>query len=179
MYAPPCVWKNNIKEGDPHGSRDPVVAWGAVKNQPSAQGLVCCPVWRPLGSHLRASPRPCVCTTLCMHRLVCGQPNHPLLRLALLHAGAAPAPPLNNKILAVAIDRLVCALPCVRTTLCVDSQTTPCFGSLRWTPGQAPHPPLNNKTPVVAIDRLVCAPPCVCTALCVDSQTTPCFGSLP
>ena len=25
------VWKNNIKEGDPHGSRAPVVAWGATK----------------------------------------------------------------------------------------------------------------------------------------------------
>ena len=48
--------KNNIKEGDPHGSRAPVVAWGTVKNQASVQGPVCCPVWHPLGSHLRASP---------------------------------------------------------------------------------------------------------------------------
>ena len=29
--------KNNIKEGDPHGSRAPVVAWGAIKNQASTQ----------------------------------------------------------------------------------------------------------------------------------------------
>ena len=28
--------KNNVKEGDPHGSRAPVVAWGAIKNQASA-----------------------------------------------------------------------------------------------------------------------------------------------
>ena len=27
---------DNIKEGDPHGSRAPVVAWGAIKNQASA-----------------------------------------------------------------------------------------------------------------------------------------------
>ena len=34
-----CVWGgggDNIKEGDPHGSRAPVVAWGAIKNQASA-----------------------------------------------------------------------------------------------------------------------------------------------
>ena len=29
--------RTNITEGDPHGSRAPVVAWGAIKNQASAQ----------------------------------------------------------------------------------------------------------------------------------------------
>ena len=34
-----CVWGggDNIKEGDQHGSRAPVVAWGAIKNQASPQ----------------------------------------------------------------------------------------------------------------------------------------------
>ena len=44
--------------------------------------------------------------------------------------GPAPAPPLNNKTPAVATDCLVCAPPCVCTPLCVDRQTTPCFGFL-------------------------------------------------
>ena len=29
--------KNNIQEGDPHWSTAPMVAWGAIKNQASAQ----------------------------------------------------------------------------------------------------------------------------------------------
>ena len=78
--------------------------------------------------------------------------------------GPGPAPPLNNKLLAVARDRLVCAPPCVCTALCVDRKTTLYFGPLRSTRGPAPAPPLNNKIPAVAIGRLVCAPPCVWTA---------------
>ena len=31
MCVSVCWGKNNIKEGDPHGSRAPVVAWGATK----------------------------------------------------------------------------------------------------------------------------------------------------
>ena len=88
---------------------------------------------------------PCVCTALCMHRLVCGQSNLPCSSLrstnGSLHSkrGPAPAPPLNNKTHAVATNRLVYAPPCVYTAL--------------------------------SLHCLVCALPCVCTALCVDSQT--------
>ena len=48
--------------------------------------------------------------TLCalyVHRLVCG------VRLATLDAGDNSVPRLNNRTLAVAIDRLLCASPCV------------------------------------------------------------------
>ena len=44
-------------------------------------------------------------------------------QLASLDAGACPAPPLNNKTPTVATHRLGCALPCVCTALCVESQT--------------------------------------------------------
>ena len=50
---------------------------------------------------------------------------------------------------AVAIDRLLCAPPCVGTA----------FGVYRLACG-----PLNNMTPAVATGRLLCAPPCVGTA---------------
>ena len=66
--------------------------------------------------------------------------------------GPAPAPPLNNMTPAVAIDRLLCVLPCVCTAFCVY-----CLAC----------GPLNNMTPAVATDRLLCVPPCVCTAFCV------------
>ena len=52
----------------------------------------------------------------------------------------------------VAIDRLLCAPPCVGTVFCV----------YRLACG-----PLNNMTPAVATGRLLCAPPCVGTAFCV------------
>ena len=78
-------------------------------------------------------------------------PPNPLW-LASLDVGASPRTPLNNKTHAVATDRLVCAPPCVCTTLCVDRQTSPCFSSLRSTPGYitpavwgvplTPHTPL-------------------------------------
>ena len=86
---------------------------------------------------------PCVCTALCMHRLVCALPalpthTHYLGLLRSTHGslrstrGPAPAPPLNNKTPAVATGGLVCAPPCVCTALCMH--------------------------------RLVYPPPCVCTA---------------
>ena len=53
---------------------------------------------------------------------------------------------------AVAMDRLLCAPPCVGTA----------FYVYRLACG-----PINNMTPAVASSRLLCAPPCVCTALCV------------
>ena len=59
---------------------------------------------------------PCVCTALCVRRLVCGQPNSPCSSLRSTR-GAAPAPPLHNKPPAVATHHLVCAPPCVCTTL--------------------------------------------------------------
>ena len=39
----------NIKEGDPHGYRAPVVAWGAIKNQVSAQGTCLLSCLTPTG----------------------------------------------------------------------------------------------------------------------------------
>ena len=41
--------KNNIKEGDPHGSMAPVVAWGAIKNQASSQGTCLLSCLAPTG----------------------------------------------------------------------------------------------------------------------------------
>ena len=41
--------KHNIKEGDPHGSRAHVVAWGAIKNQASAQGACLLSCLAPTG----------------------------------------------------------------------------------------------------------------------------------
>ena len=43
--------------------------------------------------------------------------------------------------LRLAIDRLVCAPPCVCTALCVHRQSSYAFGSLRSTRGPAPAPP--------------------------------------
>ena len=59
---------------------------------------------------------------------------HPSFQLASLEL--APAPPLNNKTLVVATDRLLCAPPSVCTALCahrlVCGPPAPlCFGSLR------------------------------------------------
>ena len=52
-----CVWrKNNIKEGDPHGSRAPRGRPGRHQNQCTVQ-YVLHPVRRPSGSQLEASPR--------------------------------------------------------------------------------------------------------------------------
>ena len=53
-------------------------------------------------------------TALCVHRLVCGQPNLPCSSLCLTR-GPTPAPPFNNKTPAVVTNRLVCAPPCVWT----------------------------------------------------------------
>ena len=68
---------------------------------------------------------PFVCTALCMHRLVyaphCLCTAKPPLVAARFarHGGQAPAPPLDNKTLAMAIDRLLCAQPCVCIALCM------------------------------------------------------------
>ena len=80
--------------------------------------------------------------------------------------GPAPAPPLNNKTPAMAIDRLVYAPPCVCTALCMHRQTFPSANCARKTArfAQRGHTPLNNKTPAMATDRLVCAPLCVWNA---------------
>ena len=115
---------------------------------------------------------PCVCTTLNMHRLVCGPPNLPLLRLASLDAGDTPAPLLNNKTPVVATDLLLCAPPCACTRLNVHRlvcglPNLPLLRLASLNAGDTRAPPLNNKTPTVATDRLLYAPPCVCTALCV------------
>ena len=78
---------------------------------------------------------------------------------------------LNNKIPAVATDRLLCAAPSVSTALYVHRlvYALPCM----WTTarfarcGGHPAPPVHNKTPVVATDRLLCVAPSVSTTLYV------------
>ena len=95
-----------------------------------------------------------------MHRLVCR------LRLATLHAGDTPAPPLNNKTPVVGRDPILCAAPCVCSALYVHRLVC----ALRLATldaGDTPAPPLNNKTRAVATDHLLCVAPCVCTALYV------------
>ena len=47
------------------------------------------------------------------------------------------------------------------TALCVQQQSFPRYGSLRWTRGPAAAPPFKNKTPAVARHRLP-----FCTTLC-------------
>ena len=105
---------------------------------------------------------PFVCTALCVYRLACC--------------------PLNNKTLAMATDRLLCALPFVYRLLFL----LPCVWLLKEQDSSRGYKPpfvctalcvhrlvcsrlacgpLNNKTHAVATDRLLCAPPCVCTAL--------------
>ena len=85
--------------------------------------------------HRLVCAKRCMCTALCMHHLVCGlrlaslhagdTPTHPLNNNCIfttdasLHAGDTPTHPLNNKTPAVATNRLLCAAPCVCTTLYV------------------------------------------------------------
>ena len=99
-------------------------------------------------------------TTLCVHRLVCGPPNNPLLRLASLNAGSNPRR-LMTRLLrwtptAFFVHRLECG-----------PSNHPLRHLASLDAGASPHTPLYDNTPTVATNRLVCAPPCVCTTLCV------------
>ena len=89
---------------------------------------------------------PCVCTNLCVHRLLyallCVWTTKFFLaspRFAK-HGGGGGAPPFNDKTLVEGTNRLVCAPPCVCSALCVDRRTFPRFSPLRWTRGPAPAP---------------------------------------
>ena len=96
---------------------------------------------------------PCMCTALCMHRLVCG------LQLASLDVSDIPARWLQN--------RLVCAPAC----MCIASNQHSLLRGLQLPSpdtGDTPAPPFDNKSPQVATDRLLYAPPCVCNALYVQ-----------
>ena len=93
-----------------------------------------------------------------MHRLVCG------LQLASLNAGDTPAAPLNNKALAVAPDRLLCAAPCCLHRLVY---VPPCM----WTPARFARWGGQGRNPLkyedsyggyqvpFCVHRLVYAPP--------------------
>ena len=118
---------------------------------------------------------PCICTMLRVHR----QPWHcptcnfqPFQRYGSLRSmrGPTPAPPFNNMTRAVAIDRLVCALPWVCTIFCVHRQPRPSYGSVQ---SPTPAPPFTNMTPTVATKCPVCAPPCVRTTLCMHHVMCP------
>ena len=98
-----------------------------------------------------------------MHRLACGLPNQPLLRLALAQRAGQPSLPPQITRLIFCVHRPWCVLPSVCPALCMHRLACgphkhTLLGVASLGAGASPPPSLDNKTPMVATNRPLCAP---------------------